>query len=247
MPTGRRGTLELYRDGLLVLALKGRPEKRTRVMYGLNVSWHAFKSFEEDAIRKNLLRRVRAEEIYERFKERPDGRTRYWLELTTKGQYALRWLDELLKYLADESGPDINPPLWILRTLFRGRFEQLGLPHPVLEGSHTVKTPTLEFTLRPIRTLFDADVSLPAKFIVLQPSQYAVVEEEEHEPIIVSWTEDLKAVLFVRHPIKETGFCPECGKPVSGLRGLKIHIGHKHPEKKKEILSAWRQFLDRQR
>lgn len=242
--SSRRSPLELYRDGLLVLAINGKPMKRTPFMYGLGVSWHALLSFEHDARAKKLIRRVDHEEMYERLKEPLDRRTKYWLEITMKGQYVLRWLDELLKYIADDSGPGISPPLWILRTLFRGRFEDMKFEDTLkLDQPYTVEMAQLEFTLRSPKTLLDGEASLPARFIILNPSQYSVVDRG---PIVVSWSEELKAVFFIRGKRLRRWHCPECGASVKNELGLKIHVGRKHPEKKREILDLVQRFLIRQ-
>lgn len=230
----RRSPLELYRDGLLVLSLNGKPMKRTPCMYGLGISWQAFRTWESDARQKKLIRRVNHEEMWERLKEDSDARTRYWLEITMKGQYVLRWLDELLKYISDESGPNITPPLWILRSLFRGRFNDMKFEDTLaLDKPYTVEMPQLEFTLKPVsRPLLDGEASLPAKFIILNPSQFSVKED-----VIVSWSEDLKATFFIGESLRPW-FCPECGTRVKGERGLNIHAGRMHPGKKDEILAT---------
>ena len=201
-------------------------------MYGLGISWQAFRTWEDDARQKKLIRRVTRQEMWERLKMESDARTRYFLEITMKGQYVLRWLDELLKYISDDSGPNITPPMWILRSLFRGRFNDMEFEKALkLDQPFTVEMPRLELTLKSPRSLLDGEASLPAKFILLNPSQFSVRDD-----VIVSWSEDLKAVFFIQG-ISRPWFCPECGTGVKGEHGLKVHVGRKHPEKKQELLA----------
>lgn len=201
----RRSTLALWRDALLVLTMEGKPIKRTNFMYALGMSWSPCKKLVADLLAKRMIELIGPLEIRRRNtpqgnvrRKDADGRTSSMIEITQKGRYALRWIDELLKFI-NSPDTDVRPPLWVLQSLYRGNTPQLGV--------HT--RAELEFKLIPV--YLAGSVDLAASFEVRRKSNRM--------------------------------FCPECRKEVSGLRGLKIHVGKMHAEKKEEILAALAFYL----
>jgi predicted transcriptional regulator len=232
--SSRRSPLEIYRDALLVLAMDEKPIKRTNFMYALQMSWTPFTRLLDDLIDKKLVVKIDPFEYRKaisgqgRFRRRKvDGRTRYLVTITMKGHYVLRWLDELLKYIVDDSDPGIRPPLWILQTLFRHRIEDLKVdapdPFTAMQRPLDVNMPGLQFRLLPLYRLMTRD--LLAKFVVAE------------QRIIYNASNELIAEFEVKGKRRYHLFCPECGKKIASLRGLKIHIGRMHEEKKEEL---WR-------
>lgn len=230
----RRSALELYRDALLVLAMEGSPMKRTRFMYGLGMSWSPFLKLIEDLIEKKLIEKIDPTEYRRsmtgkgkhriRYKA-VDGRTKFLVEITMKGQYVLRWLDGLLKYIADTSDPHVRPPLWILQTLFRHRIEDIQIegdlnPFTAMQRPLDISMPGLQFRLPPV-----------------------IPENPEAVSVINNTFNELLAIFEVKGRRRYRSFCPECGVEVSGLRGLKIHIGRMHEDKKKELWAQVEHYL----
>jgi len=195
--------LELYRDALLVLLMEGKPLKRTPFMYSLNISWNPLNALVEDMLEKGLIEKVTPKEALRRegahYKARVDKRIQYLLEITEKGRFVVRLLDEVLKYILDAS-PKVRPPLRLLRKLYRGT-QIKSLPHLEL-------------------FIFNDHLDLPAKFVV------------SHYKIVNNGFRNLRAGFEIKRPGL---FCPECGGNVASLRGLKIHIGRMHREKKGEL------------
>lgn len=211
MSIHRRNSLELYRDALLILAMEGKPLKRTPFMYSLNISYNTFNALIDDMLEKGLIEKVTPREALRREgarqNARVDKRTRYLVEITGKGQFVVRLLDEMLKYILDTS-PNVRPPLRLLKELYR--------------GTQIKSLPRLELFI------FNDELDLPAKFVV------------SHYKILNNGFRDLPAGFEIR----KTGlFCPECGRNIPSLRGLKIHIGKMHREKKKEIWRKVELFL----
>ena len=242
----RRSAFEIYRDALLVLALDSQPLKRTNFMYALQMSWSPFIKLLDDLVEKKLVEKIDPYEYRKsmaghggRYRRRTvDGRTKFLVSITMKGQYVLRWLDELLKYIVDDSDPNIRPPMWILQTLFRHRIEDLKVdsidPFTVMErrlevavggGLRLSLMPPMRAGVKSLPCSFKivsrGSAMLPAKLVVRQ-------ERSKHMP---------KSGL-------DTGsmFCPECGTRCSNLHGLKIHVGRTHPDEKDEIMSQINRF-----
>lgn len=238
----RRSALELYRDALLILAMEGRPMKRTRFMYGLGMSWSPFLKLLEDLIEKKLVKKIDPTEYRRNMTgkgkgrirwKKVDGRTKFLVEVTMKGQYVLRWLDGLLKYIADTSDPHVRPPLWILQTLFRHRIEDIQIegdlnPFTAMQRPLDVGMPGLQFRLPPINTENPGAVS-----------EYRVINNTFNELLAIFEVKGRKRGERRRYRT----FCPECGVEISGLRGLKIHIGRMHEDKKKELWAKVEQYL----
>lgn len=207
--------MELYRDALLVLLMEGKPLKRTPFMYSLNISYNTLNTLVDDMLEKGLIEKVTPKEALRRegahYKTRVDKRIQYLVEITEKGRFVVRLLDEVLKYILD-ANPKVRPPLRLLRELYR--------------GTQIKSLPRLELFL------FHDGVDLPAKFIV---SHYKIVNNG-----FSNGFRNLPAGFEIKKPGL---FCPECGGNVASLRGLKIHIGRMHREKKDELWKKVELFL----
>ncbi len=57
-----------------------------------------------------------------------------------------------------------------------------------------------------------------------------------YSPVLYHGAEQLGARFIVQQPVVLGVYCPECGYKASGLQGLKIHVGHKHSDKKEKIM-----------
>lgn len=220
--------------------------KRTPFMYGLGIAWKPLNAIEEDMFEKQLTSRVYPENFSRREQRKMgfDKRTRYLIELTMKGQYVLRWLDELLKYISEESGPNVRPPMWILRTLFRHRIEDYRSdldPFTVMNRRLEVDVSGIRLSLMPPR--MTGAKSIPCSFRVGSRSLIVRSSSAQLLGVFELSTERSKH----RPPGLDTGpmFCPECGTKCLSLHGLKIHVGHTHRDKKDEIMSKINLFRER--
>lgn len=215
----RRDKLSIVRDALISLELAGQPMKPTRLMYALNMSWDPFRELLRALIERQLVEGIRPEGYMESRKSW-DRRTKVLLEISLKGKYVLRMLDEFLNYLDDTDEPRINPPAWLMRKAFALRGFDL-LPPPK-----------------------DNPKQLPQIFEELLNLKNTVVDGDAEE-----LTKEPEKVIAIPDPDmvrgstpKEEVFCPECGTKCKGLGGLRIHVGHKHFEKRKEIMETVKSF-----
>lgn len=256
--SSRRSPLEIYRDALLVLSMETEPMKRTNFMYALQMSWIPFGRLVEDLVSKKLAEKIDPYE-YQRsqrssgnpnWRQKVDGRTKFLVTITMKGQYVLRWLDELLKYIQDSSDPHVRPPLWILQTLFRHRIEDLsvGGPNPfgVMQRPLDINMPGLQFKLMPPVTA--GERNLQAKFVIAEVRFLGAKITDPQDRIFTNWTEEISAEFILRRfKPPEYLFCPECGQRCRGIRGIKVHVGRIHEEKKVELIELAQSMHNRRR
>ena len=80
-----RGAFEIRMD---VLRIVQNEKKPTRIMYGANLSWRPTQRILGELAEAGLIRVI--ENAYRGEPTRKDGRTRYFYELTTKGEKVLR-------------------------------------------------------------------------------------------------------------------------------------------------------------
>ena len=242
----RRGKLQLIRDTLLVLELEGKPMKPTILMYAVRLNWGAMKDVVKQMNAKKLIAVTEPESTR---RGRPlDRRSKARISVTLKGKYILRILDEMLRYLDDETPPQINPPLWLMRKAletkgfdFMGQLDNLQKLN-LLEGpSHmddltpldsimVEKVDDIVFSVKP------GSASLAEKEEVIFSLKAVNVKPPIHNrSILRHGAEELRAYLIVQQPLRGM-YCPECGFNASGLTGLKIHVSHVHRDKKEKIM-----------
>lgn len=201
-------------------------------MYSLGLGYIPTTRLIEELAEKKLIVILSPEEAAKRRRLQVGGRLRRWkdgrskdyIEITTKGQYVLRWLDALLKYIDDTTDPQILPPLWALRALFRGKVEAAFNPSATKVSEFSVSG--LRFSLPPPSV--ESNRSLRAKFVI---STYRVIHKGY---------QNLHAISHVMNEKmnEKTMFCPECGQRSPSLRGLKIHIARSHKDKKEELFAV---------
>jgi hypothetical protein len=202
-------------------------------MYALGLGYLPTTRLIEELAEKKLIMILSPEEAAQRRRRLlggrsrrwKDGRTRDYIEITVKGQYVLRWLDALLKYIDDTADPQILPPLWALRTLFRGRVEDAFDPFASKPTEFSVSG--LRFRLPPPSV--EDHRALRAKFVV---STYRIIHKGY---------QNMPAIFTVMS--KPELFCPKCGRRSPDLRGLKIHISKSHPDERGELFAAIKVYL----
>jgi predicted transcriptional regulator len=239
----RRGKLQMIRDVLLALELEGRPMKPTLLMYSIRLNWGAMKELVVQMNKKKLIKIV-APARTSRGRQL-DRRTNVRISVTLKGKYVLRILDEMLRYLDDETPPQVNPPLWLMRKALQLKgFDFMG-ELKEMQNLNLLEAPSLLEDPTPL----DLIVENPDESVI--PLKPASAEEEGKGGVLFTLTEvnptppirdyrpyekakGLAAGFTVRNA--EVGlYCPECGHKAGNLRGLTVHIGSQHPDKKREI------------
>lgn len=262
----RRGKLQLIRDILLSLELEGRPMKPTLLMYSVRLNWTAMRGIVEQMNQKQLVDVSRPERS--RRGKQLDRRSNARISPTLKGKYVLRILDEMLRYLEDETPPAVNPPLWLMRKALQLKgFDFMG-ELKEMQSLNLLEAPSLLEDPTP----FGAYVENPGEdAIPLKPASLtlddagevliSITEAQPSPPIRdyrpYSGAKELAALFFVVNhaggdlaagfEVKGTYVpgsvhCPECGRPFWGLKALNTHVGRMHKEKKREIIAALNQF-----
>ena len=240
----RRGKLQMIRDVLLSLELEGRPMKPTLLMYSIRLNWTAMK---EIVVRMNEKQLIKILEPVKTRRGRPlDRRTNARISITLKGKYILRILDEMLRYLEDEMPPQINPPLWLMRKALQLKgFNFMG-ELKEMQDLNLLEAPNLMDDPTPLELI----VEKPDESVI--PLKPASAEEKGKGGVLFSLTEEnpvlpirdnspyekargLAAGFTVRSMVR---FCPECGFKPKDMRGLKIHVSHRHRDKKEEIMAV---------
>ena len=246
----RRGKLQLIRDILLALELEGRPMKPTILMYAVRLNWTAMKETVKQMNTKQLIEVIEPERT--RRGKPLDRRSRARISVTLKGKYILRLLDEMLRYLDDETPPQVNPPLWLMRKAletkgfnFMGELDNLQklnlLEAPsYMDDPTPFSSPVVEKADESVVPIKPESPSLEEKEGVIFSLTAVNVEPpiRNYSPILYHGAEQLGARFIVQQPVVLGVYCPECGYKASGLRGLKIHIGHKHSDEKEKIMSV---------
>ena len=245
----RRGKLQMIRDVLLALELEGRPMKPTLLMYAVRLNWVAMKEVVVRMNEKQLIEVLRPERT--RRGRQLDRRTNARISVTLKGKYILRILDEMLRYLEDETPPQVNPPLWLMRKALENKgFNFMG-ELKEMQNLNLLEAPSLLEDPTP----FDSIVEKPEDAVI--PLKPASAEGEEGVlftlttvntlPPIRDYrpyekTRALAAGFTVRKRAEMGLYCPECGHHAGNLRGLTVHIGSQHPDKKREIRAMLNRF-----
>ena len=242
----RRGKLQLIRDILLSLELEGRPMKPTLLMYSVRLNWTAMRSIVEMMNKKQLVDVSRPERS--RRGKKLDRRTNARISPTLKGKYVLRILDEMLRYLDDETPPAVNPPLWLMRKAlqlkgfnFMGELKEMQslnlleapslLEDPTPFGSYVENAGEGAIPLKPASLTLDNAGEVLISIVEAQPRPPI----RDYRPYETA--RGLAAGFTVLHNLPGL-YCPECGLKARDMRGLKIHVGHKHRDKKEEIIAT---------
>ncbi len=246
----RRGKLQMIRDVLLALELEGRPMKPTLLMYAIRLNWGSMKEIVVQMNEKQLIEILAVERT--RRGRVLDRRSNARISVTLKGKYILRILDEMLRYLDDETPPMVNPPLWLMRKALELKgFNFMG-ELKEMQNLNLLEAPSLMEDPTPL----DSIVENPDESMI--PLKPASAEEGGKGDVLFSLTEknpvppirdnspydktkEVPAGFFVRK--LEVGlYCPECGFKAKDMRGLKIHVAHIHRDKKEEIMTVVTKF-----
>ncbi len=244
----RRGKLQMIRDILLALELEGKPMKPTLLMYAIRLNWISMKDLVVQMSKKQLIEVV--EPASTSRGKQLDRRTNARISVTLKGKYILRLLDEMLRYLEDEKPPQVNPPLWLMRKAletkgfnFMGELDNLQklnlLEAPsYMDDPTPFSSPVVEKADESVVPIKPGSPSLEEKEGVIFSLAGVNIEPpiRYYSPVLHHGAEQLGARFIVKQPVVIGVYCPECGYKASGLRGLKIHVGHKHSDKKEEIM-----------
>ena len=245
----RRGKLQLIRDILLSLELEGRPMKPTLLMYSVRLNWTAMKNIVVMMAQKKLIdlhspERTRRGRVL-------DQRTKTRISPTLKGKYVLRILDEMLRYLDDETPPQVNPPLWIMRKALQLKgFDFMG-ELKEMQNLNLLEAPSLLEDPTPL----DSRVENPGEgAIPLKPASLTLedgaevlisIVEAQPRPPIRDYSPYEKSVELIAGFLVRVIHCPECGHRPGNLRGLTTHVAILHPEKKEEIMAMVNRFRQR--
>lgn len=245
---GRRGKLQLIRDCLLALELEGRPMKPTILMYALRVSWKPMVGLIKMMAEKQLVILTRPAGYGRgKYSKVWDRRSNTRIGVSLKGKYILRLLDEMLRYLDDETPPMINPPLWLMRKALETKgFNFMG-ELDNLQNLNLLEAPSYLDDPTPSVIVEKPDDSVIPDTPGLSPDQKQGVlftlTPVDHLPIRdyrpYKKARELVACFVVKQPPVIGLYCSECGYPANSLRGLSIHVGHMHPAKKKEIMAVY--------
>jgi hypothetical protein len=242
----RRGKLQLIRDCLLALELEGRSMKPTLLMYAMRVSWKNMVGLIKMMAVRQLITLTRPVGYGRgKYSKVWDRRSNTRIGISLKGKYILRLLDEMLRYLDDETPPQINPPLWLMRKAletkgfnFMGELDNLQKQNLLALPSHLDDPTPFDSVIveKPDESVIPStpDLSPGQKkgvFFTLTPDHPIQVRE-------------LVACFVVKQPPVIGLYCSECGYSANSLRGLSIHVGHVHPDKKKEIMDGVARFYD---
>lgn len=235
--------------------------KPTLFMYAVRMSWTPMVELVKQMGTKQLIEVTRPETTSRG--RQLDKRSNARIGITLKGKYLLRILDEMLRYLDDETPPYINPPLWLMRKAletkgfnFMGELEDLQAQN-LLEAPSWLDDPT-PFGAFKVDKPDDSVIPSNPK---LSPSEKegviftltpvdALPPIRDYRPykkakdliagftVIAHYDEDLGVGFEVKQAPVIALYCPECGYPAKSLRGLSIHAGRMHPDKKKEIMAV---------
>jgi predicted transcriptional regulator len=245
----RRGKLQLIRDILLSLELEGRPMKPTLLMYSVRLNWTAMKHIVLMMAQKKLIdlhspERSRRGRVL-------DQRTKTRISPTLKGKYILRILDEMLRYLDEETPPQVNPPLWLMRKALENKgFDFMG-ELKEMQDLNLLEAPSLLEDPTPPRSQVEnpGEGAIPLKPASLDKEEEVLFSITEAQPPLpirdnspYEKARGLVGGFTVRKRAKVGLYCPECGHKAGNLRGLTVHIGHQHPDKKREIRAMLNRF-----
>lgn len=250
----RRGKLQLIRDCLLALELEGNPMKPTLLMYAMRVSWKNLVGLIKMMAVKQLVTLTRPVGYGRgKYSKVWDRRSNTRIGISLKGKYILRLLDEMLRYLDDETPPQINPPLWLMRKAletkgfnFMGELDNLQKQNLLELPSHLDDPTPFDSVIveKPDDSVIPDTPNLSPEqkqgvFFSLTPVD-PLLPIRDYRPY--KKTGELVACFTVKQPPVIGLYCPECGYPANSLRGLSIHAGRMHPGKKKEIMASIARF-----